>query len=304
MKTSFLISAYNEEKNIGNCINSILNQDKLGDFEIVVVNDGSKDDTGKIVKNYCKNDKRIKLIDLKKNKGRGNARYLGVKNARGKYLAFIDADIILPSNWLQTCLSYMKEYDAVGGIAIPDGDIVFIHNKFKLQPRILEHTTETTGSNSIFKRRVLDKVRINYHLKGGYDTDLNFRMKREGFRVRLAKDLFVQHKENINFKGSLRRMITFGEGATGLLIKYKKIRMADLSFFIFVLLFLFNLISINYYNLYYISAFLLYPLLSSFLHLKTKFKVNKFLFVPAIFVNYVFMIFYYLGRIKGFFNFR
>ena len=99
-KISFIVIAYNEERNIANCIRSISNQEGLknSNYEIIVVNDGSKDKTAIIVFNLSKNSKRIQLIDLKENRGRGFARHEGVKRAKGDYIVFIDTDITLPEN--------------------------------------------------------------------------------------------------------------------------------------------------------------------------------------------------------------
>lgn len=301
MKVSFTIIAYNEEKNIANCINSILNQDGLKDYEIIVVNDGSKDKTSEIVKDFQNKNKKIKFIDFKENKGRGFARYTAVKNAKGDYIAFVDADCILPNNWLRVCLFYLKEYDAVGGIAVPDGDVAYIYKKFKLKPKVIPHTTETTGSNSIFKKSVLDKVKPNFNLKGGYDTDLNLRLKNSGFKAKSIHELVVKHEEDITFFRSIRRMVLFGKGATKLLFNSKKIRTADLAFFGFIFMILIGIIPIFFGNYYYLLVPILYSLLSSFLHLKSKFYFNKNFLITILF-NYVFMLSYYYGRILGFFK--
>ena len=112
-KISFIVITYNEERNIANCIKHITNQGELKnlDYEIIVVNDGSRDQTTNIVIDLIKNNKVIRLIDLKKNMGRGFARYTGVEKAEGDYIAFIDADITLPEKWLEKVMLYMVQFD-------------------------------------------------------------------------------------------------------------------------------------------------------------------------------------------------
>ena len=195
IKVSFVIPAYNEEKNIANCIASILHQEELKDYEIIVVNDGSKDKTSKIVKGLIKKNKSIQLLDLKANKGRGNARYIGVKKAGEDYVSFVDADIILPKHWLKTCLKNLGEgFDAVGGIAVPDGDVTYISQRFKLNPKIIPHTTGITGSNAIYKKEVFREIELNSKLRGGEDTDLNWKIDKAGFKIKLISNLTVEHK--------------------------------------------------------------------------------------------------------------
>ncbi|HAS37043.1 MAG TPA: hypothetical protein DCS04_00205 [Ruminococcaceae bacterium] len=89
-KVSIIIPSYNEEKNISRCLDSVLNQ-TFTDFEILCVDDGSKDNTFEIIKNYSEKDSRI--IPLKNpDKGVSSARNFGIENASGKYIGFIDSD--------------------------------------------------------------------------------------------------------------------------------------------------------------------------------------------------------------------
>lgn len=85
---SIIIPAYNAEKYIDKCLQSIINQTKK-EIEIIVINDGSKDSTEKIIKKI--KDKRIKYIK-QENKGIGKTRNNGIEKAEGKYLMFIDSD--------------------------------------------------------------------------------------------------------------------------------------------------------------------------------------------------------------------
>ena len=90
MKVSIIIAAYNIEDYINRCLNSIVNQ-SFKDIEIIVVNDGSTDNTINIINNFAKNDVRIKVID-KKNGGLIEARKSGLARASGEYILFLDGD--------------------------------------------------------------------------------------------------------------------------------------------------------------------------------------------------------------------
>ena len=150
MKTSFVIIAYNEERNIAATLDSIFAQNNLHDYEVVVVNDGSRDRTLHLVQAIAKEYPELRIVDLQPNRGRGAARAAGLAAAQGGYLAFVDADIVLPRDWLDRCMSYMSEFDACGGIAVPDGDVAWVHRVFKLMPKVAAHTTKVSGGNGLF----------------------------------------------------------------------------------------------------------------------------------------------------------
>lgn len=96
---SVILTLYNVENYIEETIDSILNQ-TYTDFELIVVNDCSTDNSLSIVKNI--KDKRIKIINNKNNVGCGLSRRIGVLNAKGNYISFIDADDIVDSKFLET----------------------------------------------------------------------------------------------------------------------------------------------------------------------------------------------------------
>jgi len=87
---SIVIPVYNIEKYLPICLDSIINQ-TFTDFEVICVNDGSKDNSLKILEEYAKRDFRIKVIS-QENGGSGSARNNGLKNAQGKYIQFLDGD--------------------------------------------------------------------------------------------------------------------------------------------------------------------------------------------------------------------
>ena len=84
-KVSILVPCYNVEKYLPQCLDSIVNQ-TLKDIEIIVINDGSTDSTLDIIKQYAKNDKRIKIID-KENEGYGKSMNRGLDAATGEPIA-------------------------------------------------------------------------------------------------------------------------------------------------------------------------------------------------------------------------
>lgn len=111
-KVSVIIPVYNSEKYISKCLDSVLNQ-TYQNVEIIVINDGSKDNSIKILKEYEKKYENIILID-KKNEGVSKTRNLGINKATGDYIMFIDNDDFIDEDYIET---YMKnsDYDIVIG---------------------------------------------------------------------------------------------------------------------------------------------------------------------------------------------
>lgn len=90
-KVSVIVPVYNTEKYLRRCLDSLVNQ-TLDDIEIIVINDCSPDNANKILSEYEKKYKNIKVIHNKTNKGIGYNRNLGIEKASGKYIAFVDSD--------------------------------------------------------------------------------------------------------------------------------------------------------------------------------------------------------------------
>ena len=90
---SVIIPMYNVEKYLNDCVDSVLNQ-SFKNLEVILVDDGSPDNSGKIADEYAKKDKRVKVIH-KKNGGISDARNVGLENATGDYIMFIDSDDFL-----------------------------------------------------------------------------------------------------------------------------------------------------------------------------------------------------------------
>lgn len=109
-KISIIIPLYNKEQYIGRCIESIQNQ-SYQDFEIILVDDCSSDNSIKIIEKKAEFDNRIKYIPHEKNLGTMKARETGYKNAMGEYIVFVDSDDFLPDNALETLYTEISQSD-------------------------------------------------------------------------------------------------------------------------------------------------------------------------------------------------
>lgn len=108
---SVIVPVYNAEKYLRRCIDSILAQ-TFTDFELLLIDDGSKDQSGKICDEYADNDCRIKVFH-KENGGVSSARNVGLDNINGKWLAFIDSDDIIEQDYLYNLIAKSDEVDFV-----------------------------------------------------------------------------------------------------------------------------------------------------------------------------------------------
>ncbi|WP_196793338.1 glycosyltransferase family A protein [Aerococcus sp. Group 1] len=99
---------YNVENYLKRSINSILNQD-FQDWELIIVNDGSKDNSREICEEFANRDNRIKLIN-QKNQGSGVAREKALENAKGDYIVFIDPDDFTADNSLTEINAIIDNY--------------------------------------------------------------------------------------------------------------------------------------------------------------------------------------------------
>ncbi|HBI7120226.1 TPA: glycosyltransferase family 2 protein, partial [Clostridium perfringens] len=112
---SIIVPVYNVESYLSDCLKSLQNQ-TYSNFEVIVVDDGSKDNSGIIAKEFCNKDKRFKYIK-QENKGLGGARNTGLLNAKGEYIFFLDSDDKLTVNAVELMKNKIKNnnYDIILG---------------------------------------------------------------------------------------------------------------------------------------------------------------------------------------------
>ncbi|WP_370783574.1 glycosyltransferase family 2 protein [[Ruminococcus] lactaris] len=109
MKISVVIPVYNVEKYLHKCVDSVLSQ-TYGDFELLLLDDGSQDSSGRICDEYAQQDKRVRVFHLQ-NGGPSRARNIGIDNATGDFLAFIDSDDHIAQEMLERMLLLMEHAD-------------------------------------------------------------------------------------------------------------------------------------------------------------------------------------------------
>ena len=142
MKVSVIVAAYNAEKYVTETMESLANQ-SIDDYEIIVVNDGSKDHTIDILRDYESRYDNITVVD-KENGGPSSARNCGLDLAKGEYVYFFDADDVLELDALEALYERAKEKKADLVIAKYD-----IFNRFQ--------TFAVNGINDLVQMEKIDK---------------------------------------------------------------------------------------------------------------------------------------------------
>lgn len=177
---SIIVPIYNVEKYINRCIDSILAQ-TISDFELILVDDGSPDDCGKICDEYEKIDSRIKVIH-KKNGGLADARNIGLDIAIGEYIGFIDSDdyikIDMYEKLLNACICNQADISMCGRYNVYknelkpsfsfDGCRVW-DSKEAIQNLLTWNNIDSSACDKLFKKSLFDKTRFPV---GKYNEDI------------------------------------------------------------------------------------------------------------------------------------
>ena len=199
-EVSVTMPVYNTEKFISESIESILNQ-TFEDFELILVNDFSSDNSLKILNNYKKKDKRIRVINNKKNLGTVKSRNIALKAAKGKYIAVLDSDDISNKKRLniqKTFLDKNKHIYLVGSSAIfidKDGKEIRRFrklNNFKILRWRLPKSCGIIHSSVMFRN---DKsVKYNENYTSAHDYNLYLDILSQGKNLTNLSDFLIKHR--------------------------------------------------------------------------------------------------------------
>lgn len=230
---SVIVPLYNRPAEIKEMLTSLLDQ-TYHDFEVIIVEDGSKNKAEDIVNKF--KDKLNIQYYFKKNEGQGFARNYGFERAKGDFFIVFDSDIIVPKDYFIKVIEGIKEngLDAFGG---PDA----AHESFTpIQKAISYSMTSpfTTGGIRGNKKHVgqfhprsfnLGISREVWEKTGGFklsrrseDIEFSIRMINSGFKVGLIPDAFVYHKRRTSFKQFYKQTHNFGKGRIDIYCLYPK----------------------------------------------------------------------------------
>lgn len=196
---SIIIPAYNEAQRIGATLVSIVNYLKRQNFnyEIIVVDDGSTDDTASIVQKFVKVNKQIFLICNQVNRGKGYAVRKGMLKAKGKFILFSDADLSTPFGEVEKLILWLKNGCdvAIGSRALKESQIEFHQPRYrewggKLFNKVVRVIAvrgikDTQCGFKCFTNEVANRIFPKQCLEGfGFDIEILYITKKLGFKVK------------------------------------------------------------------------------------------------------------------------
>ena len=221
-----IIPAYNRREELGELLRSLADQSyPNGQFEIVVVDDGSTDGTQEMVHEAAESYGLSVQYVHQANKGPGASRNLGMEKARGDVLVFIDSDCMAPPDWLENIAAAMADgsVDAFGG---PDR----CHPDFPPLLKAIDYSMTsflgtggargTTGVrvtkyyprsfNMGFRREVYERIGGMGNLRHGQDMEFSNRMHRNGFSIAFLPNIGVYHKRRTSLKRFFKQVFNWG----------------------------------------------------------------------------------------------
>ena len=221
---SLYVCAYNDEKEIEEVINGILNLDPKPN-EIIIVNDGSTDDTLKILNKYKNN---ITIFNLAKNMGLPHARNIAIKNSKNDIVAALDSDVIPEKTWLLKIYNSMIKYNSqlCAGQLIETNlknnrynywrNIHLMHKIFR--KTIPDVHSFIAGSNMILNKNAWSKVDgyDEQYLSAADDVHFCNKLRNNGFKISYDNDAYCYHLQNDNLETLLNRCWRYYINGTGL----------------------------------------------------------------------------------------
>jgi len=231
VKVSVVIPAYNAERTIDRCLQSVVTQQKIDDceYEIVVVDDASTDGTKKKIKKYP-----VRLIDLVYNLGPAAARNRGVKETKGDIVVFIDADIEIKDRDALAKINelFVKRLDIFGVIMIKDKKALnkgltpkyWALYKYYLWNLPGDFQSSFTTERSAVRREVFNKVGYfneKYKKADVEDFEFGYRLDKFDLKVLIARDIKVLHHFE-TFVQSIKKIIKRSWQWIRLFIRRKK----------------------------------------------------------------------------------
>lgn len=232
MKASIVVPTYNQVNLLKGCLKSFENQSvDRGDFEVIVVNDGSEDDTAVFLESY-RAQFNLRVIDHPRNLGRAQARNSGAKQAEGEVLIFLDGDSTVDSNFVCEHVKGCeggKDSVCIGSVKLP-AECDVLPFKSYLTTRGVQKLK--SGEDVPFRYFVSGNISLprelfeavggfdpGFSFYGGEDLDLGIRLHKSGAQFRFLPGAISYHHLEDDLKGAIDKKYIFGNRALPLLIE-------------------------------------------------------------------------------------
>jgi len=222
VKVSVIIPAYNAEKYLSESIESVLNQ-TFKNFELIIVNDASTDNTKKIAEKIANKNNKVILINHHKNKFRSGALNTGIKKSRGEYICFLDADDKFFEDKLFFQVNYLENHSEIdmiyGGAEFLGklGKTKILDSSIDLRKRMIDSMQKSfselnekvhaifskpgeetygiiAGCSVMIRRKVFDKCKFDENLRNIEDYDLWYQIIGKGFKIKHVYKNFYYYR--------------------------------------------------------------------------------------------------------------
>jgi cellulose synthase/poly-beta-1,6-N-acetylglucosamine synthase-like glycosyltransferase/peptidoglycan/xylan/chitin deacetylase (PgdA/CDA1 family) len=232
-QVSVVIAAYNEDKVICKTIHSILNSD-YGKLEVIVVNDGSKDNTKEVILKEFKDNPMVKLIN-KENGGKSSAINLGFQLAKGEIVVCLDADTIIATNAISLMIRHFVDKDVVavsGNVKV--GNIHNLLTKwqhveyitgFNLERRAFAYLnciTVVPGAIGAWRKEIVKAAGYFHEDTLAEDTDITLTLLKQGYKIGYEEFAYAYTESPSDLRSLLKQRYRWAYGTLQCLWKHKE----------------------------------------------------------------------------------
>jgi glycosyltransferase involved in cell wall biosynthesis len=224
-KFSIIIATYNTDFVLIQCLEALCNQSENNKcFEVIIVNDGGKTEIYERLKFFKKH------LDIKyfyqQNKGPAAARNLGIKNAKGDIILFLDDDSEPTKDWLKAVIEAWKKFpsfDGIGGYTLNEvTDSIYCRVNSDFFNWYLEQYSNDTRypflvtCNAGYRKTILNKAGNfdeRFKKASGEDRDLNIKISKIGGKLKLDKNILVYHDRDLTLQSFAKKHFNYGKAA-------------------------------------------------------------------------------------------
>lgn len=221
-KVSIIILNWNQPEFTINCVKSVLKQD-YNDFEILLVDNGSDDNSLEIFEKEFSENKKIRILETGKNLGYAGGNNFGVENAKGDYITILNNDTIVEENWLSELVKGLESEEKTGAVSsweiregVEDrvdtkslgftntllGYQVTYHYKKSLEKTDIINLLPIDGCSFIYKKNIIDQPFDSEYFIYAEEIYLAWLLNLKGYKNKLATKSIVHHFHNIAKKSN------------------------------------------------------------------------------------------------------
>jgi len=217
---SVIIPVYNDPSGLKDTVEGILQTRFDGQFEIVIVDNNSTDDTYDVAQSYAARHDRVHAVVEDDIQSSYAARNTGIHHATGNVLVFVDADITMDPDWLDTIATEIDDTDYLTydvEVYVPDGEDTWVaryneHTSFPIKEYAKERDFGGGGCIAVRREVFEDVGRFNHRLISGGDAEFGHRVAASGRDIRFTPKTRVYHPARTSLRSQIKKEVRVGRG--------------------------------------------------------------------------------------------